>query len=223
MKKYKHIFSDLDGTITESRQIISSKMRKKLWKIMAPKNIGVTNPIVVISGGEKSRIEKQMDNLPCIIMGQQGNEAPDWYNKLTKKEVKEIGRHIDSLGSYFPKDCIHNRGCQVSLSFTGHHAPISIKEKFDPKKKFRQSILKKHPFKSKSLVVRIAGTTCFDYNRKNTLKGDNLKRYMKLHKINPKDCIYYGDNFNKGGNDESVLGVMKCIKVKGPDDLYNKL
>ena len=121
------------------------------------------------------------------------------------------------------KETTQNRGCQISFSFTGHNADVKWKAKFDPLKKYRNYVLKNVPFKSKTLTVRVAGTTCFDYNKKHSLKGDNLKRYMKLHKLNPKKCVYYGDNFTKGGNDESVLGVMQCIKVKNPNDLLKKL
>lgn len=208
-------FFDLDGCITESRQIISSEMKEKL--------LSLKEPFVVVSGAQVSRIDTQMDGVSCIKMGQNGNDAPDWQNKLTKKETQEIFNHIHKIYPYFPDDCIQNRGCQMSLSFIGHSADIKDKKKFDPRKKLRYDILKKIPFKSKNLIVRVAGTTCFDYNRKGNLKGDNLKRYMKLHKLNPKDCTYYGDNFTKGGNDESVLGVMKCVKVKGPQDLWKKL
>lgn len=207
-------FFDLDGTICESRQVISPKMKKKMLSL---------GEFVVVSGAEKSRIEKQMDGVPCIKMAQNGNETPDWQNTLTKKELKEIFAHIQKIPINFNDDCIHDRGCQVSLSFTGHNADIEWKKKFDPKKKYRNHILRKYPFKSKTLLVRVAGTTCLDYNRKGNLKGDNLKRYMKLHGLKKKDCIYYGDNFTKGGNDESVLGVMKCVRVKSPDDLYKKL
>ena len=51
----------------------------------------------------------------------------------------------------------------------------------------------------------------------------NLKRYMKYHKLDPNECVYYGDALYKGGNDETVIGVMKCIKVKDPEDLIKKL
>lgn len=212
--KGKHIIADLDGTLCESRQIISKQMKKKLLSL---------EPIVVISGAEKERIQLQMDGTPCIIMAQNGNDAPDWQNKLTKKEVKEILNHIASLPMDFTEDCIQNRGCQVSLSFTGHNADISWKKKFDPNKKFRQFVLKQFPFKSKTLVVSIAGTTCLDYNRRGNSKGDNLKRYMKLHGLKKKDCVYYGDNLDKGGNDESVIGIMPTVAVKNPADLLSKL
>src|SRR3990167_4546979 len=161
----KYLFLDLDGTICESRQIISSKMKKKL--------LSLKEPFIVISGAEKKRIKKQMDGVPCIMMGQNGNHAPDWYNKLTNRELVEINRHIDKIPFLFGDDSIQNRGCQVSVSFTGHNAPIEEKKEFDPNKTFRKMILKKCPFKSKTLTIKIAGTTCFDYNRKGCLKGDN--------------------------------------------------
>jgi len=44
-----------------------------------------------------------------------------------------------------------------------------------------------------------------------------------MHGLKKNDCIFYGDNFDKGGNDESVLKVMPCVKVSGPDELYKLL
>lgn len=211
------IFLDMDGTITESREVISKKMKKKLSALK--------KPFMVVSGAEVSRIEKQMDGVPCLKMGQNGNDAPDWKNELTNAEKNEIRNHIYKFTDHAVRSAeyIHDRGCQISYSFTGHSAPIEIKRLFDPDKKIRRKVLKILPFKSKTLQVRVAGTTCLDYNRKGNLKGDNLKLYMKLHNLKKKDCVYYGDNFDKGGNDESVLGVMRCVKVKSPDDLYKKL
>ncbi|MCK9371028.1 HAD-IIB family hydrolase [Candidatus Dojkabacteria bacterium] len=207
-------FFDMDGTICESRQQISSEMKEVLKKFQ---------PFVVVSGASKQRIEYQMDGLLCIMMGQNGNDTPDWQNKLSQRDVKEIFNHIHKIYPYFPDDCIQNRGCQMSLSFIGHNADIKDKKKFDPQKRLRHRILNKIPFKSKTLTCRVAGTTCFDYNKKGHLKGDNLRRYMKLHKLNPKDCVYFGDNFSKGGNDESVKGVMKCVEVSNPQELLLRL
>ena len=212
-------FFDLDGTITESRQIISKEMKKKLKSLK--------EPFVVVSGAEIPRIKKQMNGVKCLMMGQNGNDAPDWRNKLEAQELVAIYDHLQKVADFchvpIDGETTHNRGCQVSFSFTGHNANVVWKSKFDPLKKYRNHVLKNVPFKSKTLVVRVAGTTCFDYNRYDGLKGDNLKRYMKLHGLKKKDCVYYGDNFTKGGNDESVKGVMKCVVVKNPKDLLSKL
>lgn len=211
-------FFDLDGTICESRQVISPKMKEKMLTL---------GGFVVISGAEMERIKKQMDGVPCIKMGQSGNETADWYNKLTDKEIIEIHKHLEKVSKYtnvpINTETTQNRGCQISFSFTGHNADINLKQVYDPEKTYRSIVLAKFPFKSKTLQVKIAGTTCFDYNRKGNLKGDNLKRYMKLHRLKKEDCIYYGDNFTKGGNDESVLGVMRCVEVRNPDHLLEIL
>jgi HAD superfamily hydrolase (TIGR01484 family) len=211
----KYLFFDLDETICESRQIISPEMKEVLLKLK--------EPFVVISGAEVSRIEKQMDGVPCIKFGQNGNDTPFWKNLLTEKEVKEITNHISKIYPYFPYDCVQNRGCQISLSFIGHNAELERKKNFDPHKTLRYSILKKVPFKSRKLMCRVAGTTCFDYNKKGFLKGDNLKRYMKLNNLKKEDCIYFGDNFSKGGNDESVKGIMQIVEVVNPQDLLVKI
>jgi HAD superfamily hydrolase (TIGR01484 family) len=215
----KHKFFDLDGTITPSRQLITKEMKEKL--------LSFNEPIRVVSGAERKRLLKQMDGVPCIVMAQNGNDTDDWQNKLTDSEINEIWRHLDSVAKFasclINKDTVHNRGCQISFSFTGHDADVGLKKLFDPTKNYRRYILEKVPFNSKRLIVRVAGTTCFDYNRKGNLKGDNLRRYMQLYRLDPKDCIYYGDNFDEGGNDESVKGVMECVEVSSPEDLLKKL
>ena len=210
------IFFDMDDTICESRQIISPKMKKKL--------LSLKEPFVVATGAEKKRLIKQMDGVPCIMLAQNGNDAPDWKNTLTENEKVEVINHLHKVAKFtgcpIDKQTLHDRGCQMSYSFTGHDADIKWKRKFDPKKEYRENVLKNVPFKSKTMLVRVAGTTCFDYNKKGNLKGDNIKRYIKLHRLDKNDCIFYGDNFDKGGNDESVLKVMPCVKVSGPDELY---
>ena len=76
-------------------------MKKKLWELTATAGMGITNPIVVVSGAQVSRIEEQMDGVPCIKMGQNGNDAPDWCNKLNKKEEEEVLSHLNKISKYF--------------------------------------------------------------------------------------------------------------------------
>lgn len=221
-------FLDLDGTITESRQIISQEMRAKL--------LSLKEPIVVISGAERKQMEYQLNGLPCVILAQSGNDSPLWQNKLSKEEVQEVYRHLDEIAKEFPQyidnyyehfwnmdDLVENRGCQIAFSFIGHHAQRTEKVTFDPTKKKRIAILKKVPFKSKTLKCTVAGTTCLDYTKKGGDKGSNLKRWIKENNLKKKDCVYFGDALFKGGNDESVIGVMKCVEIKDPDDLLKKL
>lgn len=211
----RHIFLDLDNTVTESRQKISPQVKKALEKLQVR--------LYVISGASKEQMEYQLDGLLCTILAQSGNDTPLWKNELTGKEYFECERHFLQFLSLGTQDVIENRGSQIAVSLVGHNRNSKIKKIFDPKQIIRQAILKQHPFKSKTLTCRIAGTTCFDYTHKNGTKGKNIACWIKEKKLNKKDCIYYGDALFKGGNDESVKGVIKTISVKNPEDLLKKI
>lgn len=208
------IFVDCDNTICESRQKISPKMKKFLSKFPN---------LIVVGGLNRERLEYQLDGLKCTILAQSGNDTPLWQNKLTDKEDKEIVLHVQKFSNLCNGGMLEYRGCQTSFSFIGHKENIERKKQFDPKQIIRQAILKQHPFKSKTLKVTIAGTTCLDYTKKNGDKGYNIARWIKENKINKKDCVYFGDALFKGGNDESVKGIIKTISVKNPKDLLAKL
>ncbi len=214
----KHFFFDLDGCVTESRQIISPEMKAKLATL--PR-------VIVISGAERSRMEYQLDGLDCEIMAQSGNETSLWKNLLTEKETKEIEEHIKIISKFseqFGKSKqIDYRGCQISYAFVGHDAPNEIKKKFDPDKAKRTEIMRLCPFASETLEGRIAGTNCIDYTPKVGTKGKNIERFIRQKGWSKNECVYYGDNLQKGGNDESVLGVIKCIAVTDPGDLLARL
>lgn len=213
-----NIFADLDGTICESRQKISKEMLAKLFEL------STKHEIIVISGAGRERIYEQLGGLDCIVMAQSGNDTDIWNKTLSLNEKKKILNHIRKVtGDVTKEDLIDDRGCQISLSLVGHNADIEVKKKFDPDSKKRKKILKEHPFVSSKLECRIAGTTCFDYTRKDGTKGKNIEHFIKYHKWNKKDCIYYGDKLMKGGNDESVVGIIKTVEVANPQELMLKL
>ena len=211
-----HIFLDMDGTVCESRQDISEEMFERLLELK------MKHDIVVISGAEKERMLKQLKGLPVYIMAQSGNETKIWNNKLSEEEIAEIYRHADRIRHIEP-DMLDNRGCQVALSLTGHHAPLEVKQKFDPDGSIRTKILQDIPFESETLECRVAGTTCLDYTSKKGTKGKNIKRIIESFDWIGENCVYFGDKLMKGGNDESVVGVIDTIAVENPTDLLNKL
>lgn len=212
---------DLDNTITPSRQ----KIQPHVKKVFLEK---VENPFMVISGLPRHEMETNLDGLPAIIMAQQGNDAPDWQNTLTEEEINEVKKYVEKFKEYWEpfndkQEVLQNRGGLVCFSFTGHFAPQHYKDSFDPNKYFRKWILTRFPFKSETLIVGISGTTTLDFTRKDWKKGNNIQKYLELHNINPDDCVYYGDSLSPEGNDYSVLGIVKCVEVKNPDDLITKL
>lgn len=208
------IFADCDNTICESRQKISPQMKKFLSKFTT---------LIVVGGLNRERLEYQLDGLKCTILAQSGNDTPFWKNKLTVEEKEEVVKHIKLLGYPTGSKNIEDRGCQISYSFVGHNADIGLKKNFDEDRKLRKWFLKQFPFKSKTLTCTVAGTTCLDYTKKNGTKGKNITRWIKENKLKKKDCVYFGDALFRGGNDESVKGVIETISVKNPRDFINKL
>lgn len=230
-EKYKHIFFDMDNTITPSRSPIEEKMKKVLVKL------GEQTDIVIVSGSEESRIWKQMTGYfkgKISFMAQNGNNAYYhkigkylWTRTLSSAEKKEILEHIGKVKSRFAdliasvrkeeeNKLIEDRGCQISFSFVGHNAARKDKLKFDPTGEVRLKILKEIPLISETVAVKIGGTTCFDYNQLGKNKGYNISEWLKHFGWKPEDVLYIGDALFPGGNDDTVLGVCDTLQVSGP-------
>ncbi len=223
-KKYAHLFFDLDNTLTRSRSPITKKMRERLESIPLD--------IAVISGAHVDQIQKQLDGFECFVMGQNGNHTifdgkELWRYTLNPDKVIEIMDHISTLPRTWPvpdeNDLLENRGCQISYSIYGHHAPVEEKERFDPDQKKRKGLLSAHPLISDSVEVKIAGTTTLDYTRKGRHKGYYVTQLIKHLGWNKDECLYFGDMLHPGGNDETVVGVIDTEEVKDPEDTYERI
>lgn len=217
--RYPHLFLDVDGTVTASRSKITTEMYEVLSKL------NHVYDIVFISGASMKQMETNFGDEPkkvfpdALFMCQNGNVTPYWNNKIENDD--EIMDHVLEMldGAWNPiTDLVEHRGSQISLSMIGHHAPIEIKKKYDPDAKKRKALLKRFPFKSDKFDVVIAGTTCFDYFLKGMNKGANIKRMIELKSWKPEDCLYIGDSLFKGGNDETVKGVIPTKKVKDENE-----
>lgn len=218
----KHIFVDMDGTVTKSKTPISRNMLNVLNKL--------EQDIIVISGASNTQMDSQLATLRGPRMSQSGNVTDLWLDTLSKGEICEIYAHMNILKNtcnplfnWRRFDFIENRGCQVSLSFIGHNAEYKDKIKFDPDREKRLAALKRNPFNVKSLICKVAGTTCLDYTKKNGTKGKNIERYIKQMGWKKADCVYFGDALFKNGNDESVIGIIDTVDVSNPQDLLIKI
>src|SRR3989344_4574215 len=192
MKRYKHIFFDMDGTLTRSRSLIEPEMKQSLISLMES-----GRDVIVVSGADvpqmKNQITEELFSSGIYAMAQNGNNTFDkngvvlWQNVLSAEDKSEINKHINTIRLNFKnlfegadeKDLIQDRGCQVSLSFVGHHAELERKEKFDPDSSKRKEILKQFPLVSDRVEVRIGGTTCLDYFEKGRNKGSNVGQLIE--------------------------------------------
>ncbi len=228
MYKYKkHLFFDLDDTLTLSRSEIDADM----YELLA----SLPHDIVVISGAEHSQIEKQIRDLPIYRLGQNGNQAFHkdssllWEEKLSKEHEEAVLSHIESLHEHLSHDVrdehdlIEHRGSQISFSLLGHHEDVSKKKSFDPDRALRLELLNRVPFVSDDVEVRIGGTTCFDYFMKGKHKGHNVRRLIAHQGWDVDSALYFGDALFPGGNDEAVIGVIDTHSVEDHRDTYRKL
>jgi phosphomannomutase len=224
---YTHLFFDMDGTVTESRSKISREMKQYMAKLPAT--------IAIISCSHNAQMEFQMDGLPIIKMGQNGNHVihPEkgelWFDVLTDEEKDEIFEHLNMVWEASDQnvpdidDIIEDRGSQISLSLYGHHADQAAKKAFDGNFKKRIELLERFPFESDNVEVRMGGSTCLDYFRKGKNKGHNIDRLIQEMKWDKDECIFFGDALFPGGNDETVVGVIKTVSVVDPQDTMDKL
>ena len=228
MKKYQHLFFDMDMTITPSRQSILPEMYELLMSL--------PQDLVIVSGSELEQIGFQTNNLPAYYLGANGNHALDvekhqlWVNPpLSKKQKQEIHAHIQKIISLLDHDLneewepISDRGAQITFSPLGKNAPIKLKNAYDPDHQKRLSWLSSVPFVSEELIVKIGGSTSMDYLHKNGHKGANVKKLIEYLNWNKNECVYFGDGLYPGGNDEAVIGIIDTIFVRDHLDTYEKL
>jgi len=217
----------MDGTVTPSRSKINSKMKELLASL--------PQTIAVISGSHNDQMSFQVDGLPVIRMGQNGNHVihPElgelWFDELTQEEKDEIMDHVNTVWEVCDQnvpdidDIIEDRGSQISLSLYGHHAEPAVKKAFDGDFKKRIALLEQFPFTSDNVEVKLGGSTCLDYFRKGKNKGFNIDRLITHMNWNKDECLFMGDALFPGGNDETVVGVIETKSVVDPDDCYRKL
>lgn len=220
-----HLFFDLDNTVTRSRSKITPELKAMLST--------TPHTVIIVSGAICSQIAWQTDGIACYKLGQNGNHAltPDdailWEERLSKHDEEVIHAHIHSMPRTWEvkdeNDLVQDRGCQISYSLLGHTEDISTKEAFDPHSDKRKALLAATPFVSDELDVKFGGTTCFDYTAKGKHKGFYVARLIAQMDWNPDECVYFGDMLFPGGNDESVIGVIKTESFENPEDTLKQL
>lgn len=227
LHEYTHLFFDLDNTLTRSRTVIESGHREVLQQLK--------QDVAVISGTHHLQIAIQLQHLPVIVMGQTGNHTFSksgtelWNDVLSPQEEEEILSHISLLRPLLQHeipnedDLIAFRGAQISFSILGHTAPVDDKERIDPDLTIRKKLLVEIPFSSKTVDLCISGTTSLNYYLRGRHKGFNVQRLIDYYSWNNVECLYIGDSFYPGGNDEAVIGVIDTHQVSDFRETYELL
>lgn len=234
----KHLFFDVDNTITRSKTPITPEHEAIFVELSK------THDMVIVSGSKQTDIWgrfTEASNGTFYTLAQNGNYAFDtqknelWKRLLTDTQKTAIYAFIEKVRQHTrpavsnEDDLIEDRGCQVAFSFIGHHEKIEIKERFDPDFSVRKKVLSDlsaevaHLSDTFNIEISIGGTTNLDIYEKGKNKGFNAQALCELNHWNVTDCVYFGDALFPGGNDYTVVGILTTQPVKDYKETYELL
>ena len=233
-KDIKLIAFDLDGTLTQHKSKLSAENRKVLQRLSEKYKL------LMVGAGTCRRIFEQMEHFPIDIIGNYGMQYAK-YNEKTKDietvrdEAKEVDREkTEKLVTMFREKYgftefsgnnveYHPSGC-ITFPILGTTADIADKLAFDPDRKKRRAIYDEVKAHFPDYVVFVGGSSSFDMAPKPYDKAYALSLYCQEHGIKHSQVVYVGDDYGKGGNDESVyLSDYNFVKIDDYTTLPEKL
>jgi len=221
---FKLIIFDLDGTLAESKQPLTSEMAVLVARILSHTKVAVA------SGGALPQFIKQVvDRLPSdanlsnlYLLPTSGAALYEFQNdswnkiyeeRLSEKEVDSIETAMRAAAtetglidfsepSYGER--IEYRGGQVTLSALGQEAPLVEKKMWDPEHTKRHLLQANIAKRLPEFSVGIGGATSIDVSKRNVDKAYGIRQLCKRLGIDESDALYIGDELEAGGNDEAV-------------------
>lgn len=222
--KIKLIAFDLDGTLTQHKTKLSPEHRQLLDAL------GKKYKLLMAGAGMCPRIFAQMDGYPIDILGNYGMQFA-CYNpeKRDIDIVKNITLPCDRASvdarvtalrekygytEYAGENVeYHASGC-VTIPLLGTKAKQEDKLAFDPDRSKRRKIYEDVKAVFHDYIVFVGGSSSFDMAPAPYNKAYALSAYCEEHGYDHSEVVYVGDDYGRGGNDESVyLSDFNFIKV----------
>ena len=224
MPSLRLIIFDLDGTLAESKQAITSEMAEQVAKLLTETRVAI------ISGGAFSQFLKQVvallpvdANLANLYLLPTSGAAlyefrNDNWNKIYEERLSEKDKDIietamrdavKETGLINFKDQswgerIEYRGGQVTISALGQQAPIKLKKTWDPDHTKRHALRDALAERLPKYSVSIGGVTSIDVTKKGVDKAYGVHKLWERLGVSESDALYVGDELESGGNDEAV-------------------
>lgn len=213
-KKVKLIAFDLDGTLTQHKQPLTGKNLETMYQLAEKYKL------VMAGAGQARRVFNQMGQFPIDIIANYGLQFAK-YNDRTKdldmvrNAVVECDRasiearvtaarekygYTDFVGDNVE---YHPSGC-VTFPLLGTKADPADKLAFDPDRKKRRLIYEEIKSLFPEYNVFVGGSSSFDMAPVPYNKYYALDLYCKEHGFSHDEVVYVGDDYGRGGNDESV-------------------
>ncbi len=230
----KHLFFDLDNTLTPSR----SRMNPAHIPLFA--QLCAKMDVTVVSGSSEVVIHEDIPGAAggYYVLAQSGNHAEDkagkilWHETFSAEQKKSTLDFIHEIRTTLSlpvtneNDLIEDRGSQISYSLIGHNEDRAKKKEFDPGAVKRLGILAdraaaRAKLKAEGIEVMPGGTTCLDFYLAGKNKGFNITRLIIQEGWDKSECLYIGDALFPGGNDEAVIGVIPTLAVADPQETFD--
>jgi len=213
--KIKLIAMDLDGTLTQHKQHMSSRCRETLVAL------GKRYKLMMVGAGQVMRIFNQMEHFPIDVIGNYGLQY-GVYNPETKEldilrnetlpqgDKAVIEQRVTMLRekhgyTVFAGDNVeyHPSGC-LTFPVLGTKAVQADKLAFDPDRVKRRKIYAEVCETFPEYCVFVGGSSSFDMAPKPYNKYYALDLYCQEHGLAHDEVLFIGDDYGTGGNDESV-------------------
>lgn len=230
---------DLDGTLAESKQRMSSDMGELLTQLLKKM------PVAIMSGAGFRQFEQQFfpafpsdadftklylfpDNAAQCFVYRTGAWKPQYDNAFTPAEKVHILKALDEalketglleVPVRVWGERIEDRGAEIVFSGLGQEAPPEEKRHWDPdntkKRALRDALERRLPEFSEGAN----GSTSVDITRKGITKAYGVKRLAELSGIPIAQMLYVGDALDEGGNDSVVKETgIPTHAVFGPEE-----
>lgn len=213
------IIFDLDGTLAASKQPLDSEMSGLLTKLLEQ------HYVCVISGGSFDQFQKQFlssldtpkESLARLILLPTSGASlyyhtDTWHKKyeetIAPEDASRILALLDEAHACFEYELntpygpsIENRGTQITLSPLGQHAPVALKEPWDPSQEKRRAIVSYLQPLLPEFTITIGGMTSIDITQKGVDKSYGIQKIAEHLNLPISDMLFVGDALYEGGND----------------------
>lgn len=214
MDNIKIVAMDLDGTLTQHKQLLDKEHRDALDELSKKYKL------LMVGAGQIMRIFNQMEHYPVDIIGNYGLQY-GIYNENTKDMdiVKDLKFSVDRKSvedrvtmlrqkygyTSFVGDNVefHPSGC-ITFPLLGTKANSEDKLAFDPDRIKRRKIYDEVVRTFSDYSVFVGGSSSFDMAPAPYNKYYALDIYRKENNLKYENIVYIGDDYGLGGNDESV-------------------
>ena len=210
----KIIAMDLDGTLTQHKQLLDDEHKEALDKLAEKYRL------LMVGAGQVIRIFKQLGEYPIDIIGNYGLQYGK-YNENTKYidivydlqfplDRESIEKRVSLMREKYgftdyAGDNVefHPSGC-ITFPLLGTKAKQQDKLAFDPDRKKRRKIYDDVAKTFSEYTVFVGGSSSFDMAPMPYNKYYALDLYCKENNLSHEEVVYIGDDYGLGGNDESV-------------------